>query len=208
MKTWERYRELLPYGDWHVHSNYVDGKSSIDEMCRQALNNGLRLVAFTEHVRKELTYNYDDFIKEIKEARQKYPELKILYGCEAKILEGGELDASRDVLDKCEFVVAVFHTLPYQSKEDNINALREALSNPRVESWGHPGTLLNKYDFEPEEMEELVRLCIRNNVLIENNLKEKYTPPQEFSRIVEKLGAATVFGSDAHHTSELRKLSK
>ena len=30
-KRWQRYRSCLATGDWHVHSNYADGESTIAE---------------------------------------------------------------------------------------------------------------------------------------------------------------------------------
>ena len=60
-KRWQRYQSYLDTGDWHVHSSYADGESSIAECCRQAESNGLELIAFTEHVRKKLDYSYEEF---------------------------------------------------------------------------------------------------------------------------------------------------
>ena len=63
MKRWEKYKEFLSLGDWHVHTSYTDGKNTVYELCRRARENRLRLIAFTEHVRRTLTYRFEDLVK-------------------------------------------------------------------------------------------------------------------------------------------------
>ena len=94
MKRWPAYSEDLLTGDWQVHSTWSDGKNSILEYCEEARRQGLRLIAFTEHVRKKLKYDFSAYIREVEKARSLFPDLKILAGCEAKVLNPqGELDA-------------------------------------------------------------------------------------------------------------------
>jgi putative hydrolase len=205
MKRWERFEGFLTRGDWHVHTNYVEGENSVLEMCEQAEKNGLQLIAFTEHVRRELSYDFNNFVKEIGEARKKFPSLKILTGCEAKILVDGDIDVSDDVLKLCDVVIAGFHGF-YHGKEEHMQALEKALKNPEVDIWGHPATMFRNCKLERKEMEDIIKLCIRNNVLIEKSLLPKYEPPPGFLELVEKIGAKTVIGSDAHSVWELRKI--
>lgn len=91
-KNWMGYEKYLQSGEWHVHTDYVDGENSVDEYCKRAVELRIPLIVFTEHVRRVLTYNYQDLVEEIMRARENYPELIILTGCEAKVLENGSLD--------------------------------------------------------------------------------------------------------------------
>ena len=207
-RRWEKYREYLKTGDWHVHSNHVDGESTINQMCAQATKNGLKLIAFTEHVRKNLTYSFDEYRAEIEAARAKYPGLVILGGCETKVLNPqGELDVSEDVLKKCDLVVASFHGFPYGKKEDFINAIYNMLKNPDVDVWGHPATVLrNIPQLTTDDMMEMIRLAKEEWVLIEDSMQEKYSLPKEFSQLLKALVASTSIGSDAHSTREIRSV--
>lgn len=53
-----KYADLIPLGDWHLHTNYTDGENTVEEYCEQAVKNGLKLLVFSEHVRRELIYSY------------------------------------------------------------------------------------------------------------------------------------------------------
>lgn len=66
MKTWQRYPEFLIKGEWHVHTCYTDGQNTIDECCQKAVEIGIPLIAFTEHVRKNLNYDFHNFLNDIE----------------------------------------------------------------------------------------------------------------------------------------------
>ena len=117
MRRWEKYKEYLIWGDWHTHTIYTDGQNTVFEMCEQAVKNNLKLIAFTEHVRRSLDYDFDRFLGDIESARRAYPNLIILAGCEAKVLDTeGNLDVSPEIIKKCDIVVASFHGFPYGEK--------------------------------------------------------------------------------------------
>ena len=203
MKKWQNYSKHLCTGDWHCHTRYTDGRNTVMEMCRQAEKNGLELIAFTEHVRRELTYDFGRLVKDVKSARKNHPKLKILVGCEAKVLDmQGSLDASEETLGKCEIVLATFHSFPHSGKEEFELALRNMLSNPAVDIWTHPITFFQKCPLCKKDVHEIIEMCIKSNVLIEDNKKPVYRSPN-FIDACRKMGAKTVAGSDAHGVEDL-----
>jgi putative hydrolase len=209
MKTWEKHKDFLIWGDWHVHTKYTDGQNSVDEMCRQAIKNNLKLIAFTEHVRTDLDYDFDIFLKDINDARKKYPKLKILSGCEAKVLDTkGALDVSEDVIEKCDIVIASFHGFPFSRKRDHIEAMKNTILNKNVDIWGHPTQQLvrNGMKITQGEADDLIEFCKIKSVLIERN--QSYPETHWFVDRALELGAPVVFSSDAHRTSDVRKLKK
>jgi DNA polymerase (family 10)/putative hydrolase len=166
-------------------------------------------MAFTEHVRRDLTYNWDDFTKEIESARREYSDLIILTGCEAKVLEGGHLDVSENVTKKCDIVLMAFHSFP-NSKRKYIAALNKALCNPRVDIWTHPSLSPNSartnqgsLKLSYEEFLTATDLAKKNDVLLEINRKYK-VPSQRLVKTAEKRGVKFVRGSDVHSLRELR----
>jgi DNA polymerase (family 10)/putative hydrolase len=205
-KKWEKFQEFLENGDWHTHTTYSDGNNTVFEMCEQAKINGLGLIAVTDHVRKDIDYNFSDLVRDVKNARNEFKDLNILVGCEAKILPDGDIDVSDDVLRMCDIVIASFHGFPH-GKGAQINALKIALNNPVVDIWGHPGTMFRNFDPNLKEICDMIEYCMNKNVLIEKSLWPDYTPPKEFIVAVEKLDAKIVISSDAHSIHNIRKMS-
>lgn len=208
MKKWEKHSKYLETGDWHCHTRYTDGRNTVIEMCRQAQKNGLELIAFTEHVRKSLSYDFDMLVKDVESARKKYPNLKILVGCETKVLDAkGNLDVSPGTLKKCDVVLGTFHSFPSLNKRELESALRNMLKNPQVDIWAHPITFFRKCPLCKKDVHEIIKLCIKNRVLIENNIKARYRSPL-FMVVCKKMGARIVVGSDAHGVEDLRSLKQ
>lgn len=209
MKKWLRYESLIDKADWHIHTNYTDGQNTIDEYCRKAVDNGLKCLAFTEHVRREMSYDFEHFIKSIEEARKYYP-LKILVGCEAKVIDiNGTLDASEKLLRQCDVVTGVFHSFPWTDKQRYLISLKAMLENPHVDIWGHPFLFAknNEIFLQEYEKESIINLCVKNQVLIERNLKY-CLPDASFITMALSKEASLVIGSDSHCADDLPTLSE
>ena len=197
--------ENVRYGDCHVHTNYTDGKNSIKEYCQKALENDIKVITFTEHVRKNMNYDFDSYLLDIEKARKAFPHLVILGGCEVKVSNTeGELDAPENILRQCEIVTGVFHSFEYRGKQSYLAALKAMLRNPIVHIWGHPTLFLRKHNIrlDEEELNEIIRACVESGGLIERNLKYD-VPDANFIKLASNKGAKFVIGSDAHSVDEL-----
>lgn len=203
-KNWVKYKPYLLSGEWHIHTNYTDGKNSVNDYCMKASKLGIPLLVFSEHVRRVLDYDFDALLEEIASARRKYPELFILSGCETKVLETGELDASDEVLQRCEIVLMAFHSFPADVNQ-YYDAVRTALANPRVDVWAHPGLFLaeNNLTLKRSQLEEVFSLASENNVLIELNAKYNL-PPKEWLHML-KGKVVLVRGSDVHSLKDFER---
>lgn len=204
MKKWLQYQVCLREGDWHIHTSYAHGRDGVYTCCRQAVANGLKLLAFTEHVREKTTYSYDDFLADIARAREEF-DIELLAGCEAKVLDlDGTLDVAEDILRQCDVVIGVFHSFRWTDKRSYLTALEAMLRNPLVQIWGHPTLFAhqNGIRLEDEELARIVDICLENNVLIERNLRYML-PEANFIRLAISKGARFVIGSDAHSSGEL-----
>lgn len=207
MKRWEPLKEHMKTGEWHAHTNYTDGHSTVMEMCRQAKNNGLTLIAFTEHVRKETLYEWDSLSKEIEEARKAFPGIKILLGCEAKVLgTDGSLDITDELKRGCDLMVGVFHGFITNDKGTLLEAAHNMIMDPLLDVFGHPMTLINRCEPQPtdEELFSLMEECRKNHVLVE--ISSRYPNSARMTGAIEKSGVKTVPASDAHRISEVRCL--
>jgi DNA polymerase (family 10)/putative hydrolase len=206
-KKWEKYKKFLKTGAWHIHTNFTDGKNSVFEYCEKAKELGIPLIGFTEHVRKKIEYNFKSLKKEIEEAKKKF-NLKIILGCEAKVLDkNGNLDASKKILKESEIVLGVFHGTIFKSKEDFFEALKNLIKNPYLDVWAHPGLfyLYQNFNLSKGELVEITKLCARNKVLIEINLKYNLPEKKLFCQ-AKKNKAKFIYGLDAHSIGDLELL--
>lgn len=202
-KNWMKYEPYLLSGEWHVHTSYTDGENSVNEYCEKAIESGIPLIVFSEHVRRSLDYDFYALLKEIKLAQRKYPELIILPGCETKVLDTGELDVSDEILGQCEIVLMAFHSFPVDVSQ-YYDALRIALANPKVDVWAHPGYFLAKNGLTvgKSQIEEISSIACQHNVLIELNTRYNM-PPKEWLDILSSK-AKFVKGNDIHSLSDFK----
>ncbi len=111
MKTWKKYIDYLLKGRWHIHTIYTDGKTNVSEYCKKAVELNVPLLAFTEHVRKNLDYDFNDLLDDIEKAREEF-DLIILSGVEAKVLADGDLDVEDWILKEVDYSIFAFHSFP------------------------------------------------------------------------------------------------
>ncbi|MFY9410019.1 MAG: PHP domain-containing protein [Methanosarcina flavescens] len=203
MKTWTKYRNYLLKGEWHVHSNYTDGMCSIKDYCQRAVEVGLPLIAFTEHVRKNLDYDFSSFLNDIEIAKEEF-DIVILSGCEAKVLPSGDLDVSEDVLKQVDYPIFAYHSFPIDI-DLVLTSLKKVLKNKYVNAWAHPGAFLKKNNLQlPEEdLIEIFHLVKRMDVLLEVNNKYK-VPSSTWMSLAEKVGVEFVRGSDVHNITSIK----
>lgn len=208
--------------DLHLHSDFSDGKNSIEEMTQLAIKLGLRKIAFADHVRKETKW-LDRYVTEIKRVQKKYPEIIINSGIEVKVIDlDGNLDAQKDFFKKVDLVLVAFHRIPkgrenYLSKEEILankklalsffyRAMMKVLENKNVNIIAHPTAILKLYKIRiPCLMKKkIARRANKFNKIFEINKKFK-VPDRDFVKILKKHKIKLIYGSDSHSVSELRK---
>jgi len=205
MKTWRKYEEYLLTGEWHVHTNYTDGQNSVFEICKRAKELGIPLLAFTEHVRRELTYDFNEFLSDIDRAREEFPELIILSGVEAKVLPDGSLDVEDEIIKQVDYPIFAFHSFP-RNRELYVGCLKKAIKNKYVNAWAHPGLFLQRTGFNLNTggLREIFNLMRKYDVLLEIN-KRYGLPEKEWVNLAEHMGIRMVRGDDVHSIGELSK---
>ncbi len=76
--------------DYHLHTFHsMDGRQTMDELCRTMLERGAEEICLTEHIEPghpdawaDVPPNWPVFMEEIRQAREKYPRLTIRAGVE------------------------------------------------------------------------------------------------------------------------------
>lgn len=198
--------------DLHVHTNFSDGKNSVEEMVCGALIRNLSAIAITDHSPSLLyrRYSDDSYLLEqhkiIDQLRKKYgTHITIFKGIEADILPDGEVDLSIVVLKKMDIVVASLHVELDQPRETITARLIRAIENPFVDIIGHPGgRLYPLVDITDLDWDRIFRATAYNQVALEiNSHKSHPLFDDEKVRQAVAMGVPIALDSDSHLTAML-----
>jgi len=195
----------------HIHTTFSDGLNSVEEFCRWACDHNIDTIVFTEHVRKELLYDFDDFLREIKHARLLFPALHIWTGVEAKLLPEGILDIPDEIVSVIQVLYFACHSFPRNIelyKKSFTKLFKDVRWKEHVRVWAHPGYFFKYSGFSRENsniLHELIEIALHENIVIENNLRY-HLPPEH---ILAGLSPSDVIiGYDAHSIESILEIEK
>jgi histidinol phosphatase-like PHP family hydrolase len=202
-------------GDLHIHTSITDGKHSPEEMIGEAIRQGHRYAAITDHSRTVglaggLTPRMvPAYIRRIRQLNTAYPDIQILAGMEVDILEDGNLDLPDATLAKLDLVIASIHGGFDLSLDQQCRRLDRALRHPLVRILAHPtGRLLGKRSALPIPWGFLVALARETGVCLELNCREeRLDAPWELLRLARQAGVGVVISTDAHSVAHLGGLT-
>jgi putative hydrolase len=214
--------------DFHVHSTFSDGQSSLAQNVRAARERALRTLCLVDHVRRDTEW-LPEFTAAVAPFRQQ-PGPRVLAGVEAKILDtSGRLDLPPG-LDGIDLVLIADHQFPAdggpvhpaQAREDigrgamtaaeAVERLCEATANAldatdRRRVLAHLFSLLPKMGLDeamvPEPvLAELARRVALAGAMVEIN--EKWACPSARTvAAMARAGVTVVAGSDSHHCRDV-----
>jgi DNA polymerase (family 10) len=208
-------KELDIKGDLHVHSNWSDGTSQIEEVAKAAQKRGYQYVAICDHSKSlKITHGLDEsrLIKqmdEIDRINEKLKDFQILKGTEVDILTDGRLDLSEKVLEKLDLVVAAVHSGFKQEKEKMTKRIVRALENPFVHVLAHPsGRLLGARDPYEVDIDEVMEAAKRYRKALEINAYfERLDLDDIHCRKAKEMGIPLTIGTDSHHLDQMWMIS-
>lgn len=208
----ERLRAELR-GDLHMHSNWSDGGSSIEEMVTAARDLGHSYVALTDHsprltVASGLSAErLKEQLEVVRELNQRMAPFRILTGIEVDILEDGRLDQSEELLSQLDVVVASVHSKLRMPREEMTRRMITAIANPHTDILGHcTGRLVvgrgrPESEFDPEIVFEACRYF---GVAVEvNSRPERLDPPRRLLSQALEAGCDFSIDTDAHAPGQL-----
>jgi putative hydrolase len=216
----KHFRELKaasPDCDMHIHTIYTDGNSSVADLIAHAEMTGLKMIAFTEHVRADSAW-FPAFADEVRELGQK-SGIKVLVGAEARILHrGGELDISDSIRGECDIILGSVHRFPdaaggclpfSEVPAAEFPGLEFELAlgflmHGRGNVLAHPGGMSNKFGqgFPREMLRLLMRESCNRDIAIE--LNSKYLPDMgDFCILAAEENPLISIGSDVHDLMDL-----
>lgn len=201
--------------DLHTHS-IASGHAfnTIYELAQAASEKGAELIAITDHGPNMIGSAHLEYFSMAKRVPKELFGVKILFGCEANIIDHeGTLDIPIEYLKSLDIVLIGFHKLtdyPKDStRDENTIAMIKAIEKYPVNIIAHPYRL----DF-PIIVEEVSKVTLLHNTLLEINNSifgtTEYNPNDELILETRKMitvskqnGGKLIVGSDAHIASEV-----
>jgi putative hydrolase len=131
-------------GDCHLHSDWSDGGSPIEEMALAAVELGHEYMVLTDHsprltvarglpparLRRQLDH--------VARLNEQLPEgFRILTGIEVDILEDGSLDQEDALLERLDVVVGSVHSKLRDESARMTRRMVTAIANPHLDILGH-----------------------------------------------------------------------
>ncbi len=198
-------------GDLHVHSDYSDGHSTIEEVARAAKARGYRYVSINDHSRSLGVANglsverLMEQGEEIARVNERVKGITVLRGTEVDILSDGSLDFPDEVLEQLDVVVASIHSGFQQSRDRITGRILSAMENPHVDIIGHPtGRLLGTRPPYDVDLERVMEAAAETGTALETNAHyERLDLNDVNARRAAEMGVRIAISTDAHHPDQM-----
>ncbi len=198
-------------GDLHVHTNWSDGRDSIESMALAARDLGYQYLEISDHSGgRGIAHGLDaerlkQQMVEIKELNQRISGIHILSGMEVDIRADGSLDMPDELLAELDIVTAGVHSSMNQSQEQMTRRIIKAIENPNVDALAHPTSrLLPNREPVAVDMEAIFQTALRTNTMLEINAMPSRLDLKDIHAYrARELGIKLVINTDAHSTEHL-----
>ncbi|GKQ33798.1 PHP domain-containing protein [Streptomyces sp. A012304] len=200
-------------GDCHVHSDWSDGGSPIEEMGRAAIALGHEWMALTDHsprltvargLSAERLLRQLDVVEELNAT---WAPFRLLTGIECDILEDGSLDQEPELLDRLDVVVVSVHSKLRMDERAMTRRMVRAVRDPHADVLGHCTGRLVTGRGRPEsrfDPDEVFAACAGSGTAVEiNSRPERLDPPRRLLRRAVEAGVLFSVDTDAHAPGQL-----
>ncbi len=201
-------------GSLHNHSDWSDGRESLEEVAGMADDLGLDYWAITDHSRSSFVANGLDAarlrrqIKAVRDLNRRLADegrnARLLTGSEVDILGGGRLDFEDGLLGELDVVVASLHQGFSQDEAENTRRLVQAAQNPFVHMLGHPtGRLLLEREPYKIDVHAVIDTCAATGTWIELNCNPyRFDLDWRHWPYAKSKGVKCVINPDAHRSNQ------
>jgi putative hydrolase len=217
-------------GDCHLHSDWSDGGSPIEEMALAAVYLGHEYMVLTDHsprltVARGLTASrLRRQLDHVATLNAQLPDgFRILTGIEVDILEDGSLDQEEELLAQLDVVVGSVHSDLRADSAKMTRRMLTAIANPNLDILGHctgrkvsaanvgltgggdkghrAGRTRPPSDFDAAAVFEA---CAEHGKAVEINCRpDRLDPPKRLLRLAVETGCVFSIDTDAHAPGQL-----
>jgi DNA polymerase (family 10) len=201
-------------GDLHYHSDRSgDGRSTIEEMVEAGMAHGYEYLAFTDHGEdlaingssREVMLEHRDRIRAVQE---RYPDIRILFGCELNIGPDGSLDYDPDFRLEFDYCVASIHSYFDLPQDRQTTRILTALHDPSVNAIGHlSGRYVGRRPGVELDVDVVLEALEVTGVALEiNGALDRLDATAEVARLAMTRDIDFVIDTDSHHISDLARM--
>ncbi|NEC05313.1 PHP domain-containing protein [Streptomyces sp. SID7909] len=200
-------------GDCHLHSDWSDGGSTIEEMGRAAAALGHEWAVLTDHsprlkVARGLSpERLRRQLDEVAGLNARWAPFRLLTGIECDINPDGSLDQEDELLERLDLVVVSVHSKLRMDPAPMTRRLLAAVRNPRADVLGHCTGRLVTGRGRPEsrfDAEAVFAACVESGTAVEINCRpERLDPPRRLLREAVAAGCLFAIDTDAHAPGQL-----
>ncbi|HEY6226503.1 MAG TPA: DNA polymerase/3'-5' exonuclease PolX, partial [Verrucomicrobiae bacterium] len=206
-------------GSLHNHSNWSDGRGTLDEVADAMNELGLGYWAITDHSKSSIQASglpperLREQIPAVRAVNDRLAaegaDFRLLTGSEVDILTEGRLDFDNDVLAELDVVVASAHQAVYNNEAEMTKRLIKAAENPFVHILGHlTGRLLLEREGYKVNQHAVIDACAETGTWIELNASpHRFDMDWRLWKYAKSKGVKCVINCDAHrneHADQLR----
>ena len=198
-------------GDLHAHTDWSDGRHTLQEIVAAAKAEGLEYFAITDHSVSSTVANGLDqkrLLEQVKQVRELDAEIEgitVLAGSEVDIRRSGTLDFPDEILAQLDIVVASVHSHFNLTEAEMTKRIVRAIEHPFVNIIGHPtGRMLGYRPGYPLNLEEVITAAAENNTVLEiNGSPSRLDLDPRFVRMAKDAGVLLAVNTDAHAIRQL-----
>ncbi len=194
-------------GDLHTHTDWSDGKASLEKMVEAARARGYGYLNDTDHspsVGFGMGLDAHRLHRQVERVRALAetlaPGFVLLAGAEVDILRDGSLDYSDELLAELDVVVASVHASHRLSSADQTKRVCAALENPHVDVLGHPtGRLIGRREPHPLDIEAVIAKAAETGTVLEvSSQPDRLDLRDTHVRLALDAGVKLAVDTDAH----------
>lgn len=196
-------------GSLHNHTNWSDGRDTIEEVAAYVRELGCGYWAITDHSKSSVQAHgleparLRKQIAEIREINRRFADegidFRLLAGSEVDILKD-KVDFDDDSLAELDVVVASLHAGFSQNEADNTKRIIRAAENPYVHMLGHlTGRLLLEREAYKVNQQAVIDACAETGTWIELNANPyRFDMDWRMWPYAKSKGVKCVINCDAH----------
>jgi DNA polymerase (family X) len=198
-------------GDLHSHTDWSDGKLTLEQLVEAARAKGYGYLNVTDHspaVGFGMGLDAGRLRRQIERVRalaQTLDGFTLLVGAEVDILKDGSLDYSDELMAELDVVVASLHASHRLKEAEQTKRLCAAMENPHVDLIGHPsGRLIGRREPYPLDMEAVIAKAAETGTVLEVSGQPHRLDLRDASvRMAVQAGVKLAINTDAHSRAAL-----
>jgi DNA polymerase (family X) len=192
-------------GDLHLHTDWSDGRGTLEEMVIAARALGRRYLAVCDHAKRLKDGRLERQAEEIAALNERVDGIEVLSGVEVDIRADGSVDVADEALAERAWVMASVHSGFDKPRAELTRRIATAMENPHVDCIGHPtGRKINRRDSYDIDFEALLEKAVETGTFLEiNSQPDRLDLIDTHARAAAEAGVRIVISTDAHRVHEL-----